>query len=163
MYYIAAKEEEKKKEGKYGNMQSSVQGLSLKSFTSTFLWEGVLWNHQHFMSKQINTSWHFAISITRTSFKQVSNPLSKIFPFPLILTIECVTTGPQPLSGTAIQQRDKTYSCYGCTQTLTSPAENVFRLMWTTEQRMLHSYQTQHPDGDVKVCCTTQPGGGSGP
>ena len=59
----------------------------------------------------------------RPADKQIKNPR--------------VSGVPHPLSAIAVRQRDKTYSCYGNRQTLTSPSDIVLRLMRIAEARYL--------------------------
>ena len=69
--------------------------------------------------------------------------------------------GSDPHSDTVVRPRDKTYSCYGSRQTLTSPSDSVWCLMKTAHARFL-SHMTRCPIATSKpVCRTTVPNSGS--
>ena len=63
---------------------------------------------------------------------------------------------PRPQSETVLRQSDKTYSCHGSRQTLTSPSDSALRLMRTAHARSPSETQHTLSDGDVKVCVVRQ-------
>ena len=75
-----------------------------------------------------------------------------------------VSCGPDPPLGTVPRQLDKTYSCYGSRQTLTSPSDSVFCLVTVASHARFLSDTAHHPMVTSKsVCRTTVPDSVSGP
>ena len=67
----------------------------------------------------------------------------------LKLTAACLAKAPSdPVPGTVVRRWDKTYSCYGSRQTLTSPSDSVLCLMRIARARFL---------SDTTECVTAEP------
>ena len=69
---------------------------------------------------------------------------------------------PDALSGNAVRQWDKTYTCCGNRQTLTSPSDSVLPLKRTSHARVLSDTTYSLTVTSDSVCPTTVSGNGSG-
>ena len=71
-----------------------------------------------------------------------------IFLYYLFVRLNLDSSRPDPLSDTVVRQCDKTYSCYGSRQILTSPSDNVVCLMRTAQIPIRHDTVS---NDDVRV------------
>ena len=103
-------------------------------------WEA--YDIEFFVSKQ---------TLHRRKWKYVRSPL-----FNKVERMRCRESiyDLHPLPGAVVRQWDKTHSCYGSRQILTSPSDSVLCPTRITEHARFHRHNTQS-DEEAKVCRTT--------
>ena len=118
---------------------ASGRALSSRHWNSGSEWQLTLYYAHKLVSRQLTRggdTWTQKLSST-----SAENPyLSKIL------------YGPDPVSGTAVGQWNKTYTFCGSRQTLISPSDSALRQIWTAQARFL-SDTTHSPMATSKSVC----------